>query len=228
MLLYAPQDLTTADSCFEIVIHKHTVEKPKHSYSLYRGPTEADAVEKFNAFSSRLPEFAKMVKDLYNAHGLQKICDILSEHPTWNLAHLVVNFSLVELLTNPKVVEFIDYPDQNKKMTPLHLAVQSKNIEMVKALLPSVKLETVDIHDNSIFHYAANTTQEMIYLLKNRSPTTLNQRNVDGYTAMHWACLSNNPDCVNALLLAGADVNIAPYTNISEHRTPCKNKQFII
>ncbi|CAO1329944.1 unnamed protein product [Diamesa hyperborea] len=80
-------------------------------------------------------------------------------------------------------------------MTPLHLAVQSRNIEMVKALLPSVNLETTDINNNSIYHYAANTTQEMIYLLKNRSPTTINHGNVDGYTAIHWACLSNNPDC---------------------------------
>lgn len=46
-------------------------------------------------------------------------------------------------------------------------------------------------------------------LLTSQNVINLNHYNLDGYTPLHWACLSNNPDCVSALLCAGADVNIS-------------------
>ena len=36
------------------------------------------------------------------------------------------------------------------------------NIEMVKALLPLANIEHLDNNSNSVFHYAANTTKEII------------------------------------------------------------------
>lgn len=39
-------------------------------------------------------------------------------------------------------------------------------------------------------------------------PRCLNSRNKNGYTPLHTACLADKPDCVKALLMAGADVNI--------------------
>lgn len=149
-----------------------------------------------------------MVKEMYNVPGLQKICDILTENPSWSVAHLVAHFNLVEYLSNPQVAEMIDYPDHIKYMTPFQLAIKSKNIEMVKVLIGSAKLDHLDYNSSSIFHYAANTCKEMITILTSKSTTNLNHCNLDGYTPLHAACLSNNPDCVNALLCAGADVNI--------------------
>ena len=37
----------------------------------------------------------------------------------------------------------------------------------------------------------------------------LNAQNSAGKTPLHMACESDNPDCVKALLCAGADVNVA-------------------
>lgn len=62
-----------------------------------------------------------MVKEMYNIPGLQKICDILIENPSWSLAHLVAHFNLTEYLSNPKVVELMDYPDHAKYMTPFQV-----------------------------------------------------------------------------------------------------------
>lgn len=45
-------------------------------------------------------------------------------------------------------------------------------------------------------------------LTQGSSPRSLNARNKNGHTPLHMACLADNPDCVKALLLAGADVNI--------------------
>ncbi|CAO1408014.1 unnamed protein product [Diamesa serratosioi] len=212
MVLYAPQlksDMKNSKSIFEIVLHRPTTESVNLSYSLYRGITQSDATDKFEAFATRLPMFVQMVKEYFTVPGLQKICDILTENPAWSMAHLVAFFNLLEYLPNPKVVELLDYPDHQKYMTPFQVAIQSKNFDMVKALLSSAKLDHLDYNSNSIFHYAANTTKEMILLLTSQSVINLNHYNLDGYTPLHWACLSNNPDCVSALLCAGADVNIS-------------------
>jgi ankyrin repeat protein len=41
------------------------------------------------------------------------------------------------------------------------------------------------------------------------SSKCLSYRNSDGYTPLHMACLADKPECVKALLVAGADVNIS-------------------
>ena len=38
---------------------------------------------------------------------------------------------------------------------------------------------------------------------------TINLRNKDGQTPLHLACLANKPECVKALIAAGADINLS-------------------
>lgn len=110
------------------------------------------------------------------------ILDILAENPSWSLAHLVAHFNLIEYLSAPNVSELIDYPDHIKNMTPFQLAIKAKNIEMVKLLVGSSKLDHLDYNSSSIFHYAANTSKEMITILTAKSTKNLNHCNLDGYT----------------------------------------------
>jgi len=184
-------------------------------------------VTRFEAFTHRVPNFVQMVREMYNIPGLQKICDVLAENPSWSIAHLVAYFNLVEYLAVPQVSEVIDYPDHIKYMTPIQLAIKTKNIEMVKILLDHAKLDHLDYNSSSIFHYAANTSKEMITILTSKSTMNLNHCNLDGYTPLHAACLSNNPDCVNALLCAGADVNKSAHhgSNI-QTRQPSTSSKF--
>ena len=37
----------------------------------------------------------------------------------------------------------------------------------------------------------------------------LNKRSIRGHTPLHVACLGDKPDCVKALLVCGADVNLS-------------------
>lgn len=57
----------------------------------------------------------------YNINGLQKVCDALADNPSWSLAHLVAYFNLTEHITNPKIIEFLDYPDHINNMTPMQV-----------------------------------------------------------------------------------------------------------
>ena len=137
-----------------------------------------------------------------------------------------------EYLAVPQVVDLINYPDSQKFMTPFQLAIRCKNIEMVKRLINTVKPEQIehmmshlDYNSASVFHYAANTSKEMINILTSKSTVNLNHLNLEGYTPLHAACLSNNPECVNALLCAGADVNISAKHVASPKNLAVQNRQ---
>lgn len=154
---------------------------------------------------------------MFTVNGLQKISDILIENPGWSIAHLMAYFNLVEHVSHVLMLELIDYPDHVKSMTPFQVGVKAGNIEIVKLLLPLSKMDHLDNNSNSVYHYASITNKDMINLLASSGTTKLNHCNADGYTPLHLACLSDKPDCVNALLIAGADVNIA-VKNISQNK----------
>uniref|UniRef100_A0A182JLQ4 phospholipase A2 n=2 Tax=Anopheles atroparvus TaxID=41427 RepID=A0A182JLQ4_ANOAO len=210
MRLFAPNP-NAADKkpVYEIILERPHAETLNTSYSLYRAPTQAAAEEKFEAFHQRLPELVKIVREMYNINGLQKLCDTLIENPSWSLAHIIAFYNLTDYISNPSIIDFLDYAEYADMLTPLQVAVKANNIEFAKALVQSnyCNLDHLDKNSNSVFHYAASTTKEMINLLTAKSVSNLNHCNTDGYTPLHLACLADKPDCVKALLLAGADTN---------------------
>uniref|UniRef100_A0A182QI25 phospholipase A2 n=1 Tax=Anopheles farauti TaxID=69004 RepID=A0A182QI25_9DIPT len=196
MRLFAPNpNAPDKKPVYEIILERPHSETINTSYSLYRAPTQAAAEEKFEAFHQRLPELVKIVREMYNINGLQKLCDTLIEYPSWSLAHVVAFYNLTDYISNPSIIDFLDYAEYAEMMTPLQVAVKANNIEFVKALVQSnqCNLEHLDKNSNS--------------LITAKSTSNLNHCNTDGYTPLHLACLADKPDCVKALLLAGADTN---------------------
>lgn len=49
----------------------------------------------------------------------------------------------------------------------------------------------------------------LLQILSNKAPECLNYRNASGNTPLHVACRADKQECVKALLVAGADVNIS-------------------
>ncbi|XP_014090407.1 85/88 kDa calcium-independent phospholipase A2 [Bactrocera oleae] len=230
MVLYSPPfNSTDKKACYEIVLQRHVNDPINTCFSLFRSPLQQEAEDRFNAFVHRLPVFVSIVKEFFNVNGIQRVCDALAENPSWSLAHLVAYFNLVDYVSNPKVLEFIDYSDHVHLMSPFQLAIKTGNIEMVKTLMPLCKMEHLDSNSNSIFHYAASTTKEIINLLTSRSTEHLNHINSDGYPPLHLACLSDKPECVKALLLAGADVNLNAknMSKIYKSSTPTSVAEFL-
>lgn len=141
---------------------------------------------------------------------IQKLCDTLVEHPTWNLAHISAHLLLYEAFNHDVVNSFLNSHDDETGASPLQIAIQTGSLKMVQMLISAKSsLEHLDFKANTVYHYAANSTRDVILALGNDLPTTLNSRNSDGYTPMHLACLNDKPECVKALLLMGADVNIS-------------------
>lgn len=59
---------------------------------------------------------------MYNINGLQKVCDILLENPSWTIAHLIAYFNLTEYVGHLKVADLIDEPDYATNMTPIQVS----------------------------------------------------------------------------------------------------------
>ena len=95
-------------------------------------------------------------------------------------------------------------------ISPLQVAVQTNNLRTVQMLIAAKSsLEHLDYNANTVYHYAATSTKEIILALGAGLPNSLNSRNSSGHTPIHVACLNDKPECVKALLLIGADVNIS-------------------
>ncbi|KAF5307036.1 hypothetical protein FQR65_LT07179 [Abscondita terminalis] len=233
IILYEPQANQNKkdQSRYEIVLHRPTTVTIYHAYSLFRSDNKDEAEIKFISLKDKVPVFVEIAKDFCNLNGIQRVCDVLTEHPTWTLAHLAAHFALYDCFNNAKINSFLNSSDEATGISPLQVAIQTNNFKTVQMLIAAkCSLEHLDYNANSVFHYASNTTKDIISVcIRGRlerkinltfqalsqgssSPRCLNSRNHNGHTPLHMACLADKSDCVKALLLAGADVNITAAT----------------
>ncbi|XP_076998791.1 nuclear factor NF-kappa-B p105 subunit isoform X2 [Tamandua tetradactyla] len=95
--------------------------------------------------------------------------------------------------------------------TPLHLAVITKQEEVVEDLLRAgADPSLLDRLGNSVLHLAAKEGHDIILsiLLKHKKAALLiNQPNGEGLNAIHLAMMSNSMPCLRLLVAAGANVN---------------------
>ncbi|VVD00883.1 unnamed protein product [Leptidea sinapis] len=198
MLLYGPKASSDKrnpkDKYYEIILQKPFTESLHQMYSLYRCENKEESEERFIVFKEKIPVYVRITKDC-TVPSLQKLCDILGKNKSWTIAHMVAYFGQSELLNHPDIQKHIN-----------DIAIQSGNVRMVQSLISmNCSLDIIDREGNSVYHYAAASNKEIVNAIASKSLNSLNIFNKQGYTPLHMACLANAPDCVRALLLAGAD-----------------------
>ncbi|XP_076648971.1 calcium-independent phospholipase A2 VIA [Halictus rubicundus] len=194
---------------YDIVLHRPCTETLHQAYSLYRSENREEAEQHFIIYKDKVPVLAQICRELCTVSKIQKLCDTVAEHPTWTLAHLAAHFALYNAFSHAIVNSQLNSGDIETGQSPLQVAVQTNNLRTVQMLIEAKSsLEHLDHNANTVYHFAATSTKEIILALGGHLPSSLNARNSDGHTPMHVACLNNKPECVKALLLIGADVNI--------------------
>ncbi|KAK3917368.1 85/88 kDa calcium-independent phospholipase A2 [Frankliniella fusca] len=193
-----------------VLVPSVPVESSSKAFSLFRSDNRDSADKKFEKLKDKLPVVAVQSKDDCNVATVQRMCDALDLNPGWNAAHLAAHCDLVTAFNSEKISRLLDVADTNTGVLPLHIAIQAQNLPTIKALIArKVSLECLDNEANSVLHYAASTNKEIITLLTAEVCSKyLNEHNAKGHTPLHMACLADKPECVKALLLAGADCNI--------------------
>ncbi|KAI5720122.1 hypothetical protein M8J77_002180 [Diaphorina citri] len=205
MILYGVQEEE-----YEIVLHRPW-NSSNSSFSLFRTPNLLEAEETFAVMKHKIPVLVKISREMCSLYGLQKLVDVLKEHPAWTIAHIAVQLNLTDALGTTEVFTEMNTVDTMTGQTPLHIAIKNNSFPIVKAITAqkAASLEYLDFEGNSVFHYAAKyAVKDIINVLSAENPKCLNYRNANGYTPLHTACLNDKPDNVKALLRAGADVNV--------------------
>ncbi|KAK6645499.1 hypothetical protein RUM43_001776 [Polyplax serrata] len=223
LVLYGPFGGQSSDKSgnYELVLHRPFNESLTEAYSICRCSEFEIAQKKFLLFKDKLPAIVSACKELYNSTQIQKICDTIIDHPTWNIAHLATVLGQADVFSDKRIARFINVQEEQSGISPLQLAIQYQNIKMVQALLnKNASLDHLDSDNNSVLHHAASTNKQILQLLCEKSKSTLNSRNITGRTPLHMACAADKRECVHVLLEAGADVNISVSERRSSLKTP--------
>uniref|UniRef100_A0A8C3SYN2 Nuclear factor NF-kappa-B p105 subunit n=1 Tax=Chelydra serpentina TaxID=8475 RepID=A0A8C3SYN2_CHESE len=134
-----------------------------------------------------------------------------------NVLHLAIIHLHSELVRNliEVVLDFNSDDIINMRndlyQTPLHLAVITKQADVVEDLLRAgADVSLLDRHGNSILHLAAKEGDDTILniLLKHKKTSPMiNHSNGEGLNVIHMAVMANSIPCLRQMIAAGADVN---------------------
>lgn len=212
IMLYGPGDRN--NDKYEIVLHRPCQETLHQAFSLFRADNLEVAEIRFTVYKDKIPILVQSCRELCTVAKIQKLCDTLSNNPTWTLAHLAAHLALADAFRDPFVMSVINSSDETTGISPLQVAIQSNNFQIVQKLInANCSTEHLDYKANTVFHYAAVSTKDIIFALGADQPNCLNSRNSYGQTPLHVACHNDKPDCVKAFLMIGADVNMAATEN---------------
>ncbi|XP_077290175.1 calcium-independent phospholipase A2 VIA [Arctopsyche grandis] len=220
VMLYGPMPgIPTNDIPYHVVLLQPVSKSTDSAYSLFRCNELNQTKAIFEAVKETVPYFVSVTKK-YDIKLIQEICDLMRKNPMWSLAHLIVKMNKMTLLEDPAVQCHINDQDFEGGMTPIMLAITNKNLPMVKALVSLDCSLNILCAGSSVLHYAASNDKNILkYLLTiNDGKIWLNSRNNIGLTPLHCACQSEEDECLQILLDAGAVLS-APGNMVKENLT---------
>uniref|UniRef100_T1IP73 phospholipase A2 n=1 Tax=Strigamia maritima TaxID=126957 RepID=T1IP73_STRMM len=204
LVIYGP-----LDGVYDIVLHKDYQSSLSMAYSLFRSETIIDVESKFMIYKQALLPLLACCSYLCTKDMLQKFCEVLKEHPTWSAVHMAAHLGFVDSFKLDGLASQINDTAWETGETALLVALRSEQYKVVHTLLAlNVDTNKMDINGNTAVHAAAITNKDVIQSITVKSGQLINHRNKDGHTPLHLACVADKPDCVKALMSAGADVNV--------------------
>lgn len=157
---------------------------------------------------------------------LQEIVNCVVQNPNYKAPHVAaeLGYSKAFNLENSHILQEINRRAPRYGYSPLVLAIQSESIPTVNAIMSlKASLWLLDFTGNTILHHAVkgNTTilDNILEALKREKVIhLLRRRNNQGYTPLHWCCLSGNSANLRSLL----KLNLPMDTLVAEPRA-CPN-----
>ncbi|VDM02330.1 unnamed protein product [Schistocephalus solidus] len=161
---------------------------------------------------------------------LEKVTGLCRRYSSWTAAHVAASLNFLPAFRDQRIISIINKVDPETGWTPIFVAVKAGNVEAVKAIMAvrDFRRGVVDLEQNSVLHLAsALASVEILKILLDAAPNgdgaasssgtlrlpmgcrqndrvDVNAMNANGETALHIACSTPSPECVEALLKAGA------------------------
>ncbi|XP_054724594.1 85/88 kDa calcium-independent phospholipase A2-like isoform X2 [Uloborus diversus] len=193
----------------DIVMQLELNQSCTKAFSIHRTGDENACKELFAHFQEKLPLLIHWVPDIGTSKNtLQNIVQVIRENPSWTVAHIAAHFGYTACFKDEVVQSQINMICSEKLMTPLHIAVKARQIAAVNAILElDPRLDITDISGETVFHYAARTSKDIIQVLSKMSTAqvVINLPNYDGLTPIHCACKENKVECVIEFLKCGVN-----------------------
>ncbi|KAM6161859.1 85/88 kDa calcium-independent phospholipase A2 isoform 2-T2 [Erethizon dorsatum] len=187
---------------------------PRNSHSgfrLFQLELEADALVNFDWFSSLLPPFYESSTQVLHTEVLQRLTDLIRNHPSWSVAHLAVELGVRECFHHSRVISCVNSTENEEGCTPLHLACRKGDGEILVELVQycHAQMDVTDNKGETAFHYAVQgDSSQVLQLLGKNASSGLNQANHQGLTPLHLACQLGKEEMVRVLLLCNARCNV--------------------
>lgn len=183
-------------------------------YSLCRSAEVTYVEHHFEMARDKLPYLTRISIELCVLPQLQDVWSLITTNPCWTTAHIVAHYGLQEGLKEPSFLALLCISDESTGMTPMHVAAKNGKADFVKAAIAAMsgnaQFDAKDAKGNTVYHYAAMANKETVEALAFCAlDGTINSRNKENLTPLHLACQADKPDCVKALIAAGANINVA-------------------
>ncbi|KAL4657666.1 B-cell lymphoma 3 protein [Arapaima gigas] len=185
ILLQAHRDLNINNNLMQTPLHLAVIT---HQVTLVHMLLEA------GADPGALDRNGQTAAHLCCEHGLRTCLELILKHPAALACLKVRNY---------------------EGLTPLHLAVQRGDKELVRLLLDhGADIDAVDFKSgrSPLIHAVENNNMEMISILI-QNGSNVNAQSYSGNTALHSACGRGQVEAVRMLLRNGADSSLKNYHN---------------
>ena len=143
---------------------------------------------------------------------LQKSCEVIQNNSNFSSPlHVAVATGLKGIYCISTFSQFLNIRDHSKGETPLHLAIRLKNEFIADELITAGSLTTVQNKlGETPLHYAVQQNIPSIIRVMCNNSTELKRlietKDFNGNTALHFASINGNVECVKILLDKDADI----------------------
>ncbi|KAJ6220451.1 hypothetical protein RDWZM_006263 [Blomia tropicalis] len=210
------------------------VHEPDCTFLIYHNLSLIDAKEVYQYCKSKLNELKRYFpgNKFVVSENLRLIMESLRINSNWTVTHLCARLGFDWYFTDNQSIttEMINAQVEPDMYTPLHLAVKNFLTPTIKLILSkSPNLNLVNSKQQSVLHYAAVSTQEIVVLILNQPKTfdRILMRDIKGCTALHMACYVQKFDIVFEFLKFGLTVRmltLSPPNSRSISRTMSETK----
>lgn len=197
-------------SCYEIFY----VNRGTDYYSIFRSKSQTEAEKVFGSVEEIINEMLPFYKRRSRSVIGQKlrlavpIC-VQKFEDGWTSAHVTAQLKMHHIFENEFATVTIHLNKQSTftKLTPLNVALMTKDYKTVKAILElKPNMELLSNSHDTVLHYAAKTTPNIYSLIWNSCTEVhplIGRKNVKGWTPLGIAVTAKEPNIVSVMLANG-------------------------